>query len=94
MTELGKIPIASASTVFREELDSWGLLFDPNSGEVHGLNPVATFIWKHIDGRRSAEEIAALVRSSFEEVPDSVLADTIAYIEKLKTKGYVGYEVM
>jgi SynChlorMet cassette protein ScmD len=93
MTDPGDIPIASANAVFREELDDWGLLFDPDTGNVHGLNPVAVFIWKHIDGHRSVREIAALVETSFEEVPDTVERDTIAYIDKLKEKGFVGREV-
>ena len=93
MTEADDIPVASASTVFREELDDWALLFDPDTGEVHGLNPVATFIWKQLDGRHSVDEIASLVQASFDDVPDSVVQDTITFIDKLKAMGYAGHEV-
>ena len=68
--------------------------FDPDTGEVHGLNPVGAFIWKQMDGRRTVEEIAARVGSTFEEVPDSVVRDTIVYIDKLKEKGFVGDGVL
>jgi len=37
-------PIANPMVVFREEFDDWAVLFDPDSNETFGLNPVSAFI--------------------------------------------------
>ena len=86
------VVIPSANAVFREEFDDWGLLFDPDTGEVFGVNPVGAFIWKHLDGRRSVAEISSLVATSFEKVPESVEQNALTFIEKLKAKGFLASE--
>ena len=84
------VPVAVPNAVCREEYDDWALLYDPDSGEVYGLNPVAAFIWRQVNGRRSVREIAALVRASFEDAPQAVEAETLAFVEKLRSRGFVG----
>ena len=39
-----QLPVANPSIVFREELDDWALLFDPDTGEAYGINPVGAYI--------------------------------------------------
>ncbi|NLX49128.1 MAG: PqqD family peptide modification chaperone [Methanospirillum sp.] len=89
MVKKEDVPVPSSNAVFREEFDEWGLLFDPDTGEVDGVNPVGAFIWKHLDGRRSVEEIVSLVASSFEEVPETAPEEIYRFIEKLAAKGFV-----
>ena len=57
---------------------------------MYGLNPVAAFIWRQVNGRRSVREIAALVRASFRDAPQTVEAETLAFVEKLRSRGFVG----
>ena len=92
MIQLDDVPVPAANAVFREEFDDWGLLFDPDSGEVHGANPVAAFVWKQIDGHRSVRETISLVRASFENVPDSVEEEVLKFVEKLREKGFLAEE--
>ena len=77
------VPVAVPNAVCREEFDDWALLYDPDSGEVYGLNPVAAFIWRQVNGRRS-------VRASFGDAPQTVEAETLAFVEKLRSRGFVG----
>ena len=39
-------PIANPLIVLREEFDDWAILFDPDSGDAFGLNPIGVHIWK------------------------------------------------
>ena len=51
------------------------------------FNKVGSFLWKQLDGNRSAKELAALVRAEF-AVPETrdVEADVEAFLEKLKVR--------
>jgi len=50
-------PVANPLVVLREEFDDWAVLFDPDSGNAFGLNPLGVFIWKLLDGHRTIEDI-------------------------------------
>lgn len=91
MIEPDDVPVPSSTIVFREEFDDWALLFDPDTGEVYAVNPVAAFVWKHMDGRRSVTDLASLVAASFENVPETADRDVLRYLEKLEAKGFLGF---
>jgi SynChlorMet cassette protein ScmD len=48
---------ANSFIVLREESDNWALLFNPDTAEVYGLNPVSVFIWKRLDGKHTIRTI-------------------------------------
>ncbi len=83
--------VANPSTVFREELDDWALLFNPDTGAVYGLNPVGAFIRKNMDGRHSVRDFADLVTEHFEDVPPDVEQEVSAFVEELVGKGFAEY---
>ena len=85
-------PIANPEVVLREEFDDWAVLFDPDSGEAFGLNPVGVFIWKRLDGQRSAAEIIGELRQQCDDVPDEVDEHVNALIADLASEGLVGDE--
>ena len=78
--------------VLREEFDDWAVIFNPDTAEAAGINPVGVAAWKLIDGRRSVEEIAAGVGEEFDDVPEGAPAEIAAFVEKLAAQGFVGYE--
>ena len=39
-----RYPIANSTIVFREEFDDWAILFDPDTNETLGMNPVSAFL--------------------------------------------------
>ncbi|RPJ86136.1 MAG: PqqD family peptide modification chaperone, partial [Acidobacteria bacterium] len=57
-------PIANPIVVLREEFDDWAVLFNPDTAEAVGTNPVGVAVWKRMDGKRSIEDIASEIRST------------------------------
>ncbi len=87
MTDMEQKPAANPDVVFSEEFDDWAILFDPDTGESFGLNPVSAFIWKQLDGKRSAGAIAASLREACDDVPPDSAAHVAAFIAALVEKG-------
>jgi len=85
-------PVANPLLVLREEFDDWAILFDPDTGEGHGLNPVAVYVYKRLDGRHTLQEILVALRNECEDVPEEAEKDVCDFIGELTQKGYVGYE--
>ena len=86
-------PIANSEIVFREEFDDWAILFDPDSGDSYGMNPVSAFIWKQLNGKSTVTEIIEELQAQCEDVPEEVNDDVREFVESLIEKGYAGYEV-
>ncbi len=85
-------PIANSMLVLREEFDDWAILFDPDTGDGFGLNPVSVFIWKHLDGNHTIQDIIKKLSEECEDVPDDAKKHVKDFIKELVEKGYVGYE--
>jgi len=83
-------PIANPLIVLREEFDDWAILFDPDTGDGFGLNPVSVFIWKHLDGNHTAQDILRELNETCEDVPENAEQEIKDFIEELEKKGYVG----
>lgn len=88
-------PIANQMVILREEFDDWAILFDPDTADGYTIDPVAVFIWKKLDGRHTAQDIAKELKKNSDDAPelDELTADVIEYIEDLVAKGLAGYEV-
>jgi SynChlorMet cassette protein ScmD len=86
-------PVANPVVVLREEFDDWAVLFNPDTAEAVGINPVGVAAWKVMDGTRSVEQIAAEVSVLFSEVPDRVAQDVLAFVDSLSERGFVGFEI-
>ncbi len=93
MAETNK-PVTNSSIVFREEFDDWAVLFDPDSGEAYGLDPVGVFIWKRFDGNHTPEDILNELREECEDgIPAEASDHIAAFIEDLSQKGLIGSAV-
>ncbi len=44
--------ISEECYVIREEYDDWAILFNPDTSEAYGLNPISVFIFKRLDRAR------------------------------------------
>ena len=53
------------------------------------LNPVAVFIWEHLDGERSVAEIRDRVLDEFDVDVDEVSADLLVLLGELEGTGLV-----
>jgi len=87
-----KKPLANPELVFREEFDDWAVLFDPDTGDAYGLDPVGVFLWKRLDGGHTVGDLVEGLRGECEdEVPEEAPEHVQDFIDKLEKKGYVGY---
>ena len=85
-------PAADPVVVLRDEFDDWAILFHPLTGEAVGINPVGVAIWKALNGRRSLKEIADSIAAQFDGARDTVLEDTLDFVENLSRKMLVSID--
>lgn len=86
-------PIANPTVVLREEFDDWAILFNPDTAEAVGTNPVGVAVWNLMDGTHSLKEIVVKIHDQFAGVPNAAEKDVTAFIKDLAERGFVGYEV-
>ena len=86
-------PIANPVAVLREEFDDWAVLFNPDTADAVGINPVGVVVWKLMDGQRDLDAILAGVREHFSDVPETAGEEVSGFIDELAERGFVGYEL-
>lgn len=86
-------PIANPVVVFREEFDKWAVLFNPDTADAAGINPVGVAVWKLMDGQHSLEEIVEEIKDRFADVSDSVVQHVSEFVNNLVERGFVVYEL-
>ncbi len=84
---------ANPCVALREEFDDWAVLFDADTGNAIGLNPVGVAIWKCLDGKHGAVAISQMLAEVFSEVSGTVEDDVQEFVDKLVDAGFAGYEV-
>lgn len=85
-------PIANPLVVLREDLDEWAVLFNPDTADAVGINPVGIMIWKRMDGTRTVAQLAGEVRDAYRDVPETAAAEIASFVDDLADKGFVGLE--
>ena len=91
--ETSNKPIANPVVVLREEFDDWAVLFNPDTADAVGINPIAVDLWKLMDGKLSLEEIMEEIKGRFADVPYDAIDDITGFVNKLAETGFVGYEL-
>jgi SynChlorMet cassette protein ScmD len=85
-------PLASIEVVLREEFDDWAVLYQPLTGEAIGIGPVGVVIWRMLDGRHTLAEVAVEIEAQCEALPETVLEDTLAFVEDLQERLFLEIE--
>jgi SynChlorMet cassette protein ScmD len=85
-----KRPVVNPSIVLREEFDDWALLYDPDSGEAYGLNPIGVTIWKHLDGGHEVDDLVGVITGQFDHVPEDVKAHIEEFLDSIIKRGLAG----
>jgi SynChlorMet cassette protein ScmD len=85
-------PLANPVVVLREEFDDWAVLFNPDTAEAVGINPVGVAVWKQMDGGRTLDQIAEKIREDFARVPGSAPEEIARFAADLEKRGFIGYE--
>jgi SynChlorMet cassette protein ScmD len=86
-------PIANPIVVLREEFDDWAVLFNPDTADAVGTNPVGVAVWKRMNGKRSIEDIVSEIRNGFEDIPDAACKEIITFVNTLAENGFAGLEL-
>jgi SynChlorMet cassette protein ScmD len=84
--------VANPIIVLREEFDDWAVLFDPDTGNAFGLNPVSVFIWKHLDGDHTVNDILEKLKKACPDAPEDAGKYVKDFLVELTDKGMVGKE--
>jgi len=84
---------ANPLIILREEFDDWAILFDPETGNAFGLNPVGVFIWKLLDGKNSQEDIVNRLREEANGVPEEAGEHLNEFFQQLTSKGLAGFDL-
>ena len=71
------------------EIDDETVIFSPNDSVMHELNDTGSFLWKNIDGKKSAAELAELLAENYEVTPDIALSDIQALLEEMSLRKLV-----
>jgi hypothetical protein len=71
------------------EIDDETIIISPNDSVMHELNDTGSFLWKNIDGKKSAAELAELLVENYDVTPDIALSDTQALLEELASRQLV-----
>jgi SynChlorMet cassette protein ScmD len=87
------VPVRNPIAVLREEFDDWAILFNPDTADAYGINPVGVAIWKQIDGRKTQAEIALAAANQFAGVPETITGDVAVFLRELAEIGFVGHDV-
>jgi SynChlorMet cassette protein ScmD len=85
--------IANPNLVLREEFDDWAILFDPDTGNVFGVNPIGVLVWKLLDGCYDIDGILEKIHETAEEVPAEVGDHVREFIKTAIDLGLAGYDV-
>ena len=68
------------------EIDETTVIISPSDSVMHELNDTASFLWKNIDGYKSASDLAALLSENYEVAPDVALTDTQSLLEEMSSR--------
>ena len=71
------------------EIDEETVIISPNVSVMHELNDKGSFLWKNIDGKKSAAELAELLVENYEVTPDIALSDTQALLQEMSSRQLV-----
>ena len=71
------------------EIDDETVIISPHDSVMHDLNDTGSFLWKNIDGKKSAAELAELLVENYQVAPDVALSDAQALLEEMSSRKLV-----
>ena len=86
-------PIVNPVVVLRKEFDDWAVLFNPDTAEAVGINPVCVAIWELLAEDCSMPNLVENIKEDFADVPGSAKEEIETFIADLAKRGFIGSEV-
>jgi len=71
------------------EIDDETVIISPHDSVMHELNDTGSFLWKNIDGKKSAAELAELLVESYQVAPDMALSDAQELLDEMSSRKLV-----
>ena len=68
------------------EIEDDTVIISPDDSMMHELNDTGSFLWKNIDGERSAAELAELLFENYAVTLATALADTQALLDEMSSR--------
>jgi SynChlorMet cassette protein ScmD len=87
-----KKPIVNPVVVLRKEFDDWAVLFNPDTAEAVGINPVGVAIWELLAEECSMTGLVENIKINFADVPGSAKEEIETFIADLSKRGFIGSE--
>ena len=84
--------IVNPVVVLRKEFDDWAVLFNPDTAEAVGINPVGVAIWELLAEDSSMDGIVENIKKNFADVPGSAKEEIQTFINDLSERGFIGSE--
>ena len=88
-----KKPLINPVVVLRKEFDDWAVLFNPDTAEAIGINPIGVTIWELLAADSSMEDIIDTIKENFADVPGSAADEIQSFINDLTERGFIGFEI-
>ena len=70
-------------------IEDEAVVVNVNESTFHTLNPVATLIWKNLDGNNRVEDLVQIIGEEFDVDPETALKDCIEFINDLLKKNLI-----
>jgi len=83
---LKKIPVINQTQASRELKEGSILAIDCSDSSYRLLNSTGSFLWKHIDGKRSVEELLAKLISEFSVDKETAIRDIQHFLDTMINK--------
>ena len=58
-----------------------------------GLSPTGVYLWKHLDGKHTIDDMLKALRRDAADVPQEAGGHLAAFVEELTRQGLAGYDV-
>jgi hypothetical protein len=90
------VPRKSPATSFRV-IDGQAVVMQAEGAEVHILNDVGTRVWSLLDGKRTVDEIVAMVEGQlrsdggYDQLPADVGADVTDFLDDIVKRGMIEF---
>ena len=85
--------IVNPVVVLRKEFDDWAVLFNPDTAEAVGINPVGVAIWEMLSEDSNMQDVVENIKNDFSDVPGSAREEIQTFIADLVKRGFIGSEL-
>ena len=72
-----------------QQIDDESLVLNPSEHEAHEFNETASFVWAHLDGKSSMQQIIESLADDYSVDALTVSGDVLSLGEELLNKGLV-----